>query len=291
MERLSVDFKGPLKSRSQNSYLFTAVDEYSRFPFAIPCKDMSSATVKLCLDTIFSFCGMPSFVHSDRGTSFLSRDVRDHLTRRGVACSATTPYHPEGNSQCERYNGIIWKAVQLAIKDRKLTEVFWEEVLPDALHSIRSLLTTTTNATPHERFFNFSRRSGLGSSLPTWLLTPGPVLLRRFVRHSKNDPFVDEVELIAANPTYARIRYPSGRESSVSLRDLAPCPSRNEAGSVEQTPKIEPVDIDEASPATTPIDGPSETSDTEPRRSCRHRQQPDRYGFPSQEDSPEEPQL
>ena len=97
-------------------------------------------------------------------------------------------------------------------------------MLADALHSIRSLLCTSTNATPHERFFNFHRRSSSGVSLPSWM-QPGPVLLRRFVRMSKNDPLVDEVELTDVNPTYARVRYTDGRESSVSLRDLAPCPA------------------------------------------------------------------
>ena len=34
MERLSVDFKGPLLSSTTNKYLFVVIDEYSRFPFA-----------------------------------------------------------------------------------------------------------------------------------------------------------------------------------------------------------------------------------------------------------------
>jgi hypothetical protein len=33
---------------------------------------------------------------------------------------------------------------------------------------------------------------------------------------------VDKVELVDVNPTYANIRYPDGRESTVSLQDLAP---------------------------------------------------------------------
>ena len=98
----------------------------------------------------------------------------------------------------------------------------WQEVLPDVLHSVRTLLCTATNCTPHERMFQFQRRSGTGTSLPTWLLVPGPVLLRRFVRRSKQDPLVDEVQLIEANPQYAFIRYPDGRESTVSIKDLAP---------------------------------------------------------------------
>ena len=56
-------------------------------------------------------------------------------------------------------------------------------------------------------------------------LPPGNVMLRRFIRNSKNDPLVDEVELTSKNPAYAPIRYPDGRESTVSRRDLSPCPS------------------------------------------------------------------
>ena len=99
-------------------------------------------------------------------------------------------------------------------------------MLPEALHSVRSLLCTTTNSTPHERFLGFDRRSMIGKALPSWLVQPGPVLLRRFVRN-KNDPYVDEVKLLEANPNFAQVRFPDGRESTVSVSDLAPCPKTN----------------------------------------------------------------
>ena len=43
--RLSIDFKGPLPSATSNKYLLTVVNEYSRFPFAIPCSNISTNTV------------------------------------------------------------------------------------------------------------------------------------------------------------------------------------------------------------------------------------------------------
>ena len=98
-------------------------------------------------------------------------------------------------------------------------ESTWEAVLPEALDSVRSLLCTATNATPHERFLGFDRRSMIGR-------TPGPVLLRRFVRN-KHDPLVDEVELLDANPRFANVRLRSGNEVTVSVSDLAPCPSNS----------------------------------------------------------------
>ena len=222
MERLNLDFKGPLPSTSRNRYFLCIIDEFSRYPFCFPCSHISAGVVISCLDTLFSLFGTCNFIHSDRGSAFMSNQLKDYLLEKGIASSRTTPYHPEGNGQCERYNGIIWKAVKCATRSRGLSLEKWETVLPEALNSIRSLLCTATNATPHSRFFSFPRRSSQGRSLPGWLRQPGPVLLRKFVRSGKNDDIVRPVHLIDANPMYARIRHTDGRESTVSLRDLAP---------------------------------------------------------------------
>ena len=50
----------------------------------------------------------------------------------------------------EKFNGIISRTVKLALKSKKLSTQKWEAVLPDVMHSLRSLLCTATNATPHE---------------------------------------------------------------------------------------------------------------------------------------------
>ena len=88
---------------------------------------------------------------------------------------------------------------------------------------------------PHSRFLTFTRRSSHGKSLPKWMSEPGPVLLRKFVRTSKNDDMVQRVELLEANPMYALVKYPDGRESNVSLRDLAPLPLARESTMADDT--------------------------------------------------------
>ena len=40
-ERLNIDFKGPLPTVSRKQYMLTVVDQFSHFPFTIPCKDMN----------------------------------------------------------------------------------------------------------------------------------------------------------------------------------------------------------------------------------------------------------
>lgn len=267
-ERISIDFKGPLPSDGtrRNRYMLTIVDEYSRFPFAYPCPDLSTNTVIEKLVDLFSIFGMPTYVHSDRGTSFLSKEMKDFLHRKGIATSYTTPYNPQGNGQTERYNGIIWRTIQLALKSRDLPITRWETVLSEALHSVRSLLCTATNTTPHERMFSHSRRSSNGQSMPTWLMAPGKALMRKHVRSNKYDSMVEEVETLETNPQHSRVRLSSGREVVVSNRHLAP------AGEYERIESNEEDEFVDASDQTQIEEGDS----AQPQEPDQLRRYPER---------------
>ena len=171
----------------------------------------------------------------------------------------------------------------------------WERVLPDILHSIRSLLCTATNCTPHERFFNYQRRSSCGESIPSWLAEPGPVLMKRNVRRSKYEPLTDEVELLEANPQCAHVRLPDGRETTVSVKQLAPAGSNPITESLETDTTV--VDLELPTPSlpnnehnfvllnseiSIPDSGTSEPevaverASVPPRRSNRDRKAPNR---------------
>ena len=69
VERLSVDFKGPLPNVSRNRNILSITDEYSRFPFAFSCSDLTSSTVIKCFCQLFYLFCMPAYKHSDGGTS------------------------------------------------------------------------------------------------------------------------------------------------------------------------------------------------------------------------------
>ena len=95
------------------------------------------------------------------------------------------------------------------------------------------------------------------------------------------------VELTHANPTYAHIRYKDGRESKVSLTDLAPCP-RDTLNAEDATVGNHEDNVAEAGQSdtdniSTPIiendDDNIAESVQEPRRSTRLRKKPERYGI------------
>ena len=120
---------------------------------------MHAETVIKCLNELFTMCGVPSCVNSDNASYFRSYELKQFLTGLGIATSCSSIYHPTGNSQVKRYIGVIWRTIRLALKSRGLDIAKWERVLPEVLPSQQSLLCTRTNATPHELFFNFYRKS------------------------------------------------------------------------------------------------------------------------------------
>ena len=309
-DQLSLDFKGPVaKTREGYLYLLIAVDEYSRFPFAFPCKDLTAGTVIRHLKEIFSVFGLPSYVHSDRGSAFMSAELKQYLLQKGIPSSRTTSYHATGNSQCERYVGLVWQTIQLHMLENNLSPGQWTESLPEVLSVMRSLLSTATNETPHQRLFKYPRRFVGQSTIPDWMFESQNAYLRRHVR-SKQDPIVDPVKILEVNPYFTYIQRPDGRQDTVSNRDLAPCPESTNSDSSTSYPinsspsQTSPfVSSDTQSPSTiadsTPLSqsstsftppttstsSPTPTTTSPPisspclRRSSRISKPPDRFNF------------
>ena len=88
--------------------------------------------------------------------------------------------------------------------------------------------------------FFHTRRSTSGESLPSWIISKGPVYLKRHVRQSKYDPLVEEVEILDAIPKYAHIQLADGRATTVSLKHLARKPPGDTIlATKDDTPNVE----------------------------------------------------
>ena len=128
--------------------------------------------------------------------------------------------------------------------------------------------------------------------MPSWLISPSPVLLCRFVCANKNDPLVDQVDLQEANPTYAHVCYMDGRQSTVSLRDLAPCPSIPLDMAHTQTPPMQPEGASQNDAIsernriiTSPTEGVEPCQNQALRCSTREIKPPLRYGYPNKDET------
>ena len=104
------------KDPSGDIYSFTLQSMNTAGSHAFACS-MTTKTVVDCLNNLFCLFVFPAYVHSDRGSSFMSSDLKVYFAERGIASSRSTSYHPTGNSQCERTNQTVWKT-QLLLHHR-----------------------------------------------------------------------------------------------------------------------------------------------------------------------------
>ena len=235
-ERISVDFSGPKpRTRRGNTILLTVVDEFSRFPFAWAVKNETDSTLMEYLEPLFCLFGPPLEVHSDRGSAFLSKRFLGFLQDWGVRPSRTSGYNPQGNGQCERFNGIIWNTVQSRLQQDKLPNREWDTELGPALANIRTLHSEAIGTNPHSLFCRFDRRCAHISpvkrvdwtptmELPKWLAPGETVQLKVQVRR-KNDPKTELVKVKQHLSSHnALVEREDGTEKVVHLKNLAPAP-------------------------------------------------------------------
>ena len=104
-DSLILGFSGPV--RVVCPYLLVAVDEYSRFPFVFPLKNMKLSTAFASLSSLDCVFGFPSCIHSDRGSPFVSQEKLTCNAAHGISFRKSTTNHPTGNSQCDRFNQTI----------------------------------------------------------------------------------------------------------------------------------------------------------------------------------------
>jgi len=81
----------------------------TRFPEAVPLKDISTSTVAEAeaLLNMFSRVGLPHRIHSDRGSQFTSEMMKEVYRLLDIRQSTTTPYHAMGNGIVENFNKTI----------------------------------------------------------------------------------------------------------------------------------------------------------------------------------------
>ena len=106
-------------------------DLFSKWPMVYPMPDQKSKRiVKILVEEIIPFCGVPKALLSDRGTNVLSHLVRDVCELLGTKKLNTTSYHPQCDGLVERYNRIKTALRKHAARfgmlwDRLLSGVLW----------------------------------------------------------------------------------------------------------------------------------------------------------------------
>jgi len=140
----------PVCQESGNRLILTILDLCTHYPKAIPLKQRTAADVAQALGTVFSRFGFPQEILSDQGSDFMSELMQISLNQFSVHHIRSSPYHPQSNGACERFNGTL-KTMIRSLLDRFSDS--WDTALSWVLFAYREVPVETLGCSPFELMF------------------------------------------------------------------------------------------------------------------------------------------
>ena len=106
--RVIIDCVGPLpKTKSGNSYLLTIMCASTRFPEAIPLRNIKTPAILKALVKFFTLVGLPKSIQSDQGSNFMSNVFQQVVHELGIKQYKSSAYHPESQGALERLHQTL----------------------------------------------------------------------------------------------------------------------------------------------------------------------------------------
>ena len=130
------------------NHLLTIVDRFTRWPTAIPLRDITAESVidALSLNWIAQH-GVPETITTDRGSQFVSEIWKQLLQTWGIKHSTTMPYHPQSNGLVERLHRRLKESLIALCRDKR-DKWIWK--LPMTLLAIRTTVKPDIGACPSD---------------------------------------------------------------------------------------------------------------------------------------------
>ena len=149
---LHIDIVGPLPTANDHQYILTIIDMFTRWPFAVPLRDISTENIsKYILREWMGVFGCPSVITTDRGSQFQSTLFDESTKLLGVKHIKTTAYPCCANGLIESFHRQFKTALTANNNSRT-----WFENLPLALLSIRNVIKEDLGCTASEMVFGTS---------------------------------------------------------------------------------------------------------------------------------------
>ena len=157
--RILIDCVGPLpKTKSGNQYMLTIMCTSTRFPEAIPLRNIKAKTIVKALVKFFTLFGLPKSVQSDQGSNFMSGLFQQVMDQLGIKQYRSSAYHPESQGALERFHQTFKNMIRTYCFD---TEKHWDEGIHFLLFAVRESIQESLGFSPFELVFGHTVRGPL----------------------------------------------------------------------------------------------------------------------------------
>ena len=183
--RILIDCVGPLpRTKSGNEYLLTIMCTSTRFPEAIPLRNIKTKSIVKALIKFFTFVGLPKSVQSDQGSNFMSGIFQQVMHELGIKQYRSSAYHPESQGALERFHQTLKNMIRSYCFD---TEKDWDEGIHLLLFAVRESVQESLGFSPFELVFGHSVRGPLKLLKETFLSNDEtPLNLLQYVSDFRN---------------------------------------------------------------------------------------------------------
>ena len=160
-QRVAIDLVGPIHpcTESGKRYILTIVDYATRYPEAVPLRNIDTRSVAEALLDVYSRVGFPREVLSDNGSQFTSDVMREVSRLLSIKQLTTTPYHPACNGLVERFNGTMKLMLKKLCEERPKD---WDRYVNALLFAYRETPQASTGFSPFELLYHVYGRSVRG---------------------------------------------------------------------------------------------------------------------------------
>ena len=165
-ERIGMDLVGPL-DRSSRGYRFVLVlvDYATRYPKAVPLRNISARTVAEALFKVISRVGIPKEILTDQGTTFMSRTLRELYELLGIKSIRTSVYHPQTDGLVERFNRTLKNMIRKFVHEDAKN---WDKWLEPLLFAVREVPQASSGFSPFELLYGRRPRGVLDVIKEYW---------------------------------------------------------------------------------------------------------------------------
>ena len=122
----------------------------TRFPEAIPLRNIKTKTIVRALVKFFTFVGLPKSVQSDQGSNFMSGIFQQVMHELGIKQYRSSAYHPESQGALERFHQTLKNMIRSYCLD---TENGWDEGIHLLLFAVRESVQGSLGFSPFELVF------------------------------------------------------------------------------------------------------------------------------------------
>ena len=159
-EKIAIDIVGPMShiSSEGHKYILTIIDTATRWPEAIPLRNVTSETICTALLDIFTRYGFPDTILSDNGTQFTSQMTNAVTKLLDISQVYSTIYRPQANGMNERWNKTLKTMLAKATVDHPKS---WNKFIPMVLFAYREITQDSTGFSPFELMFGANPRGPL----------------------------------------------------------------------------------------------------------------------------------